>query len=1314
MERHEVQLGIDATQAQRGAAQYRAAIESIKRSILDLQQAAKNTGNPFGGTPRTNSGGSRSSTRNAAEDARRAAQAVRLAERDVLRLDNALRRVGAGDGEIYKIKAAFAILRNDLSKTGVTYEQVKKAQDRYNAATQNARTTILRYAGTKQQSVNTMNNFTNAMKNATTASTRYNTAMKQSQSSTLHAARAFDFGTRGLRGMENAFNASYQAGSLFRTVVSGITLGEFTRNLYKAGEAFEQFRLTMEVVGGDATFAALEMDYTSEMARRLGINLEVLRSNYSKFSVAANIAGVTQNQTREIFEAVSMAMSVMGRNAEDQKLAFLALEQMMSKGTVSSEELRRQLGERLPGAVELMAKALGVTSAELQKMLKLGQVASADALPKFAKVIQEEFGAGLPLAMQRAGFQLENFRTELFELLQLAARSGFMDALAREFKRLSEALQSTEVQRVFYEIGVGFNQAAGIIGDGINWVINNLQLLKDILAAVVGGLIAKTMITALTNGGGSFFAFARSIIFARTNLVTMRAEMLLASGQAATMGIAMQKAAATTTFMAGAARAAGIAFSTMLGPIGFAVGALLTFTGFFDDLVKMDQPIVAIAASMDEAAQQTKKMVEEFQKLSSIEKDIRIFRAEDELAASKKTLQDMRAEIGELVAETVKLLDMGTSNIFSGESYEDAAQSIRNLVAEFSNGDIGIQEFVSGLRELESENSAVNKILDNMKVALIESIEKLQTAGQNTAILEARLAALQAALQDTAAGFYDLKAAAEAFDAANFSIANAITSYEGLVNEKLAEAAMTSAEKRRARLIEEFTTVAEAELKKAEDSLSQSNTGVFAAEGLGVDLDSVATRIIQTRNEIAKRAQEDADRVIAMEEATREREAAMRRANRKTGGGGNSDEKRFLDDLQRLLDQADGTAAAVRRYSDAVEIANTALAQGLLTNKEYANILSTVALEAGESVELTKEQVKGLINTEKFLNASNTERERLISLLQMETVLRAANNGNIDDETRALIAQAEARARAREEANAALTLDSDLREVKSALPAFATEAAISELQAQLVARQEIVDRALEFERISQAEHYEIMKALQNDYEMSRREVELKSWGLTIGVVENSLGSMAEALKGGLGESSSIYKAFFAMQKAAAIAQATVNTATGITEALKLPPPMSYIQAGAVAAAGAAQVATIVATTIQGFKDGGRVRGPGTSTSDSITARLSDGEFVVNARQTQKYLPLLEKINRNQDLTMTDLARAIPGPVPANTAINSAPVQHMMSGDTVTNSSSRTENSFTVVQNYNIQTPDADSFRKSRPQLEAEGYEAAQRSYNRNR
>ncbi len=66
---------------------------------------------------------------------------------------------------------------------------------------------------------------------------------------------------------------------------------------------------------------------------------------------------------------------------------------------------------------------------------------------------------------------------------------------------------------------------------------------------------------------------------------------------------------------------------------------------------------------------------------------------------------------------------------------------------------------------------------------------------------------------------------------------------------------------------------------------------------------------------------------------------------------------------------------------------------------------------------------------------------------------------------------------------------------------------------------------------------------------------------------------------------------------------------------------SLSSAGNAALAGAAGGAL--------FAGGGRVFGPGGPTSDSIPARLSNGEFVTNAAATRDWLPLLESINSGQ-------------------------------------------------------------------------------------
>jgi tape measure domain-containing protein len=59
-----------------------------------------------------------------------------------------------------------------------------------------------------------------------------------------------------------------------------------------------------------------------------------------------------------------------------------AFTQMASKGRVQAEELRGQLGDRLPGAEQMFADALGVNTQQLDKLMKNGKLLSKDVLPR--------------------------------------------------------------------------------------------------------------------------------------------------------------------------------------------------------------------------------------------------------------------------------------------------------------------------------------------------------------------------------------------------------------------------------------------------------------------------------------------------------------------------------------------------------------------------------------------------------------------------------------------------------------------------------------------------------------------------------------------------------------------------------------------------------------------------------------------------------------------------------------------------------------------------------------------------------------------
>ncbi len=116
----------------------------------------------------------------------------------------------------------------------------------------------------------------------------------------------------------------------------------------------------------------------------------------------------------------------------------------------------------------------------------------------------------------------------------------------------------------------------------------------------------------------------------------------------------------------------------------------------------------------------------------------------------------------------------------------------------------------------------------------------------------------------------------------------------------------------------------------------------------------------------------------------------------------------------------------------------------------------------------------------------------------------------------------------------------------------------------------------------------------------------------------------------LGESAKLFEDNTAAQKALSSTQAIVNTAVAITNALKLPPPIGFIQAGLIASLGAIQVATIAGAEdgVVGITESYNKK-PGRT--DTIPLMVARGESVVNRSGTQKNAPYLDYINKGGSL-----------------------------------------------------------------------------------
>ena len=113
----------------------------------------------------------------------------------------------------------------------------------------------------------------------------------------------------------------------------------------------------------------------------------------------------------------------------------------------------------------------------------------------------------------------------------------------------------------------------------------------------------------------------------------------------------------------------------------------------------------------------------------------------------------------------------------------------------------------------------------------------------------------------------------------------------------------------------------------------------------------------------------------------------------------------------------------------------------------------------------------------------------------------------------------------------------------------------------------------------------------------------------------------------LGQMKQIFGEETAAGKAAAIVEATINTYLGATKALAQGGIIGPILAATTIASGLATVAKISGMSPPEFADGGIVGGGGSGTSDSVTAKLSKGEAVINEKSTRMFKPLLSTINQ---------------------------------------------------------------------------------------
>ena len=181
------------------------------------------------------------------------------------------------------------------------------------------------------------------------------------------------------------------------------------KSILDAQIELQRLEQSYKSVFGESAAAQLRAVY--EQTDRIGLNFFKTAEAAKSFFAAGQGTTLT-TELDDIFKAVTNAGAALQLSTEQVNGTFIALGQMISKGKVQAEELRGQLGERLPGAFQMAAKAMGMTTAELDKFMADGKLTAEDLLPKLAKVLQEVYAKSAENAANTAQGAINRMSTE--------------------------------------------------------------------------------------------------------------------------------------------------------------------------------------------------------------------------------------------------------------------------------------------------------------------------------------------------------------------------------------------------------------------------------------------------------------------------------------------------------------------------------------------------------------------------------------------------------------------------------------------------------------------------------------------------------------------------------------------------------------------------------------------------------------------------------------------------------------------------------------------------------------------------------------
>jgi lambda family phage tail tape measure protein len=263
------------------------------------------------------------------------------------------------------------------------------------------------------------------------------------------------------------------------------------------------------VVGTQAEYER-SLQFIDATSRRLAIPQDQLNKQFTQLSASVIGAGGNVDAAKLAFEGIAAGIRGTGGNLSDMQSALLATSQVFSKGKVSAEELRQQIGERLPGAFTIFAQSIGKTPQELDKMLESGEVGLNDFM-KFVQELTRRYGSSaneIAASSQSAGDRMATTFARIREAVGRELQpvgAQFQEAFATAF---------AENEQAIVDFAKSIATAAKVVADNAGLIAESLKVLLGFgaiaaaipLATSVAATFAKVSLAIASMGGAASVA----------------------------------------------------------------------------------------------------------------------------------------------------------------------------------------------------------------------------------------------------------------------------------------------------------------------------------------------------------------------------------------------------------------------------------------------------------------------------------------------------------------------------------------------------------------------------------------------------------------------------------------------------------------------------------------------------------------------------------------------------------------------------------------------------------------------------------------